>query len=247
VKLFKERYYHDKDPRDDRPNDPNIMPLKDIMNRWYNNQDHVDTFSNQEPLKNGVGDINPGLQGSRVADYSDGSADGFDEPNWDSSEKKSEVSETEMATSTTKNLVYQEVFLTSPAYKWLVANVRREIFLNSTERESMETIKQNILDALPSSRRVNRGKPSESFKITFAIDWDPHAFVEEQGFTEEPDDAIESAITLTGSLKDAQALTCAQYLNQTWPLAGEHTLRLVSDLVRTGPGHWQKCELQGPN
>ena len=49
-----------------------------------------------------------------------------------------------------------------------------------------------------------------------------------------PDEAVEIAITLTGSSKDAQALTCTQYLCQTWPSAGEYTMRLVKDVLRSG-------------
>jgi hypothetical protein len=55
---------------------------------------------------------------------------------------------------------------------------------------------------------------------------DPSAFVREQEYREKPDEVVEITITLTGSAKDAQALTCAQYLCQTWPSVGRHTVGL---------------------
>jgi hypothetical protein len=55
--------------------------------------------------------------------------------------------------------------------------------------------------------------------VTFGIEWDPLAFVKEQEYREKPDEAVEIAITLTGPAKDAQALTCAQYLCQTCRLS----------------------------
>jgi hypothetical protein len=75
------------------------------------------------------------------------------------------------------------------------------------------------------SHKVSRKKSVEAYKITFEIEWDPLAFIKEQEYREEPGEAIERAITLTGYAKDAQALTCAQYLRQTWPLA-RHTIGL---------------------
>jgi hypothetical protein len=92
----------------------------------------------------------------------------------------------------------------------------------------MEAIRQEIIKSLPSSHRVSRKKPADAYTVTFMIEWDPLAFVKEQAYKEEPDEAVEIAITLTGSAKDAQALTCAQYLCQTWPSAGEHTIRILN-------------------
>jgi len=100
----------------------------------------------------------------------------------------------------------------------------------------MEAIRREIISSLPFA---------EAYKITFGIEWDPLAFVKEQEYREEPDEAVERAITLTGSAKDAQALTSAQYLCQTWPSAGEHTMRLVKDVLRCGPGHRHTCKLPG--
>ncbi|KAK3944432.1 hypothetical protein QBC46DRAFT_404341 [Diplogelasinospora grovesii] len=43
---------------------------------------------------------------------------------------------------------------------------------------------------------------------------------------------IADVITLTGSSTDAQALTCEQYLRQTWPATGGHFLRALQGVLR---------------
>ena len=55
--------------------------------------------------------------------------------------------------------------------------------------------------------------------------------VKDQGYAETVDHAIKDAITITGSLEDAQALTTEQYLMQTWPYSGADIIRLVTKVV----------------
>ncbi|KAH8812428.1 hypothetical protein F5884DRAFT_309735 [Xylogone sp. PMI_703] len=138
-------------------------------------------------------------------------------------------------------LAYQNFIFQSPAYEWLLANLRREFFLTSPEPNYMEIIGKKIIQCLPSSHVVSRKRSAESYEITFEIEWSPLAFVSEQMYKEELGEAIENAITLTGSTNDAQALTCAQYLCQTWPLSGEYTIKLIKDVVRSGAGHQHTC------
>jgi hypothetical protein len=74
--------------------------------------------------------------------------------------------------------------------------------------------------------------------MTFRVEWDPLAFLKDQEYKVNFHEAIETAITLTGSSdSDVQALTCIQYLCQTWPVLGEHTIRLVQAVISSGPGH----------
>jgi hypothetical protein len=144
-----------------------------------------------------------------------------------------------------KDPAYRDFIFKAPAYEWLIANLRKECFLAPAEPNSMEAIRRKIIYSLPSSHEVSRKKLAEAYKITFEIEWDPLAFVKEQKYKEQPDEAIEIAITLIGSAKDAQALTCAQYLRQTWPSAGGHTVQLVKDVLRSGRGHRHICKFPG--
>lgn len=63
------------------------------------------------------------------------------------------------------------------------------------------------------------------------VSWDPVAFLREEEYIEKPEDAIERAITLTGSTVSAQALTCGGYLRQTWPSTRDQILDLIKSLV----------------
>ena len=130
------------------------------------------------------------------------------------------------------------------AYQWFVANVQRELYLEPATITEMETVANVIwrrVCSLPSVRSISRTRPPETCIIAFEIDWNPLAFVREQHYPQEPHEAIEIAITLTGGARDAQALTSGQYLCQTWPINGEHTMQLVKDVVRGLPGSRHSC------
>ncbi|KAN0073022.1 hypothetical protein V8E54_009136 [Elaphomyces granulatus] len=140
-------------------------------------------------------------------------------------------------------LAYRDFILNSPAYKWLLASLRKETLLAQANPNSMLAIRQDIINSLPTSHRISRKAPPEAYKITFDISWDPLAFFREQSYGEKPEKVVEKVITLTGSARDAQALTCGQYLCQTWPSAGECVIRLVKDVVQGGPDHRHTCYL----
>jgi len=132
---------------------------------------------------------------------------------------------------------YRDFIVKTPAYSWLVASLQREATVTRATPDLMEDIRGRILSALPSSHRVSRKTPSQQYKATFELDWDPLSFVKEQQYTESPDQALERAITLTGSTNDAQAMTPGDYLSQTWGATGKHVMRLVTDVVRNTTDH----------
>jgi hypothetical protein len=126
---------------------------------------------------------------------------------------------------------YRSLIRGAPAYSWFLNNIRRECTLAPPEPNRIGEIRNTILDAFPSSPKISRRKPAKSFSVSFMINWDPVAFLREEEYTERPEDAIERAITLTGSTVSAQALTCGGYLRQMWPSTGEQILDLVKSLV----------------
>jgi hypothetical protein len=137
--------------------------------------------------------------------------------------------------------LYRDFIVKTPAYSWLVASLYREATLTRATPDLMEGIRGKILGALPSHHKVSRKTSSQEYKATFELDWDPLSFVKEQQYTESPDEALERAITLTGSADDAQAMTTIEYLSQTWPATGKHVMRLVTDVARN-TGHYASCE-----
>jgi hypothetical protein len=139
-------------------------------------------------------------------------------------------------------LGYRGFIFKAPAYEWLLASIRKELLLAPAEPNVMESIRKAIVASLPSSHKVSRKTSAAAYKVTFVLRWNPLAFINQQEYKEEQDEAIGRAITLTGSAGDAQALTCAQYLSQTWPSSGSHIIQLLKDVVRAGPDNRQTCK-----
>lgn len=139
---------------------------------------------------------------------------------------------------------YKDFILATPAYQWFLANLRRELYLEAATETGMETVANVIrkrVCSIPSVRSISRTKPPEACTMAFEIDWNPLAFVKEQEYPQEPHEAIEIAITLTGGARDAQALTSSQYLCQTWPINGEYTMKLVKDVMLGLAGSRHSC------
>lgn len=129
---------------------------------------------------------------------------------------------------------YRDLIIGSPAFGWLLAVLRRESLVEVECSHSMEDIKQKILSSLKSDHKISRSRSAEAFRATFLINWDPITFFKEQGYQGSLEEVIDRVITLTGSAKNAQALTTLQYLHQIWPTTGEHVLQLVKDVL-SGP------------
>lgn len=134
---------------------------------------------------------------------------------------------------------YLKLILASPAYQWLLAALRREVVLNLEDAASMVAIRKAI--AFPRPPRISAKRSVEIFSLTFHIPWDPKQFVKDQNYQEKPEDAICDAITLTGTAKNAQALTTAQYLEQTWPTTGQQILQLIRAIVASEPHEQVPC------
>lgn len=133
---------------------------------------------------------------------------------------------------------FRDVIFKLPAYEWLLSSLRRELLMASIELNSMRKIRNKIFDSLPCShQKVSRKRSVEPSFLVFKIDWDPLAFVKEQAYGVGFDVAVESAIILTGSAGDAQAVTCGQYFRQTWPLTGGHLIEFLKKVVRN-----RRCE-----
>lgn len=137
-------------------------------------------------------------------------------------------------------------FLTSSsAYEELLAQLRREFYLLPAELNIIGDIRGRIISSLPSPRKVSRRISPSSCHAIFQLDWDIIDFFNTQGYLKEPYEVFEGVITITGSLQDAQAATCAQYIKQTWPFIGEIVILLVKDALK-GANHVCQCKCPFP-
>lgn len=137
---------------------------------------------------------------------------------------------------------YRDSLASNPAFQSLLANVKRECLLASQQPNSTGMTKRSILDFLNQSLNPSRHRSAEGCNVTFMIEWDPKIFIRSQRYSERPEHAIEKAITVTGSITNAQALTCRQYLCQTWPSTGLGILLLVKDIVRSEGNFQRSCK-----
>jgi hypothetical protein len=191
------------------------MALEDIISRWLKNLDQPE--SEETPslsTTDRAGSIHDEIKESTDDD------DEFDN-DWQNTESNT----------------YRELVTRNSAYEWLLATLQGELLLKAAENDVKDDIKRQIMRSLPSSDIISRKKCPLSNKMTFILYWDPLGFLKNQKYDRESAFAIESALTVTGDAYNAQAVTCGQYLRQTWPTNGEHTLALIKDLVLVKNDH----------
>ncbi|EGX54367.1 hypothetical protein AOL_s00004g16 [Orbilia oligospora ATCC 24927] len=136
-------------------------------------------------------------------------------------------------TAIDRAIVCRDFILKTPAFEWLVGVLRREIILLTPAElpNYMEITKRSVSECLPSSHRISKNRSAEAFNTIFLTGWKPLIFVNEQEYELKPSEAIERAVILTGSTEDVQALTCVDYLCQTWLSTGKYIIELVKDVI----------------
>ncbi|TGJ85345.1 hypothetical protein E0Z10_g3386 [Xylaria hypoxylon] len=106
--------------------------------------------------------------------------------------------------------------------------------------DAMRNIRYGALRYLPSSHQSHWQDSSPTSSVGFHVDWDPLDYISKQ-YDVTPWDFPGTALTLTGSFTDAQSATCMEYMKQTWPSSGEHTVALLKKVILS-PG-WNDCTL----
>jgi hypothetical protein len=99
-----------------------------------------------------------------------------------------------------------------------------------TKRTALEAITLEV-DATLSSIRTTERPGFPAFQINFDIDWDLPNFLRGQTYGTTWEIAVERAITVTGSSGNAQALSCVDYMSQTWPSSGREVVRVLQKAV----------------
>ncbi|KAF4442817.1 hypothetical protein F53441_11645 [Fusarium austroafricanum] len=135
---------------------------------------------------------------------------------------------------------YREFAPNTEAYSWLLIQLQRDL-ISPVELSAIRDIRDQILSSLPSPQSISRRMPSRSCFARFELDWDILGFFETQKYSNPPDQVLPGIITITGSSCDAQAMTCAQYLDQTWPATGNSMIKLLQRVLQGEEGHTQFC------
>ncbi|KAF7157796.1 hypothetical protein CNMCM6106_003925 [Aspergillus hiratsukae] len=216
---------------DGRDEDGMKMSLSELMFLWN---------SKIDPVKEGTpGECETGLDTTmtiveeRHETPEDEAEDGVQEDDEDQ-ENDDHIDGEHKTTESPDLTVYRNIILEAPAFKALVAALQRECLLVTPESDVMREIGQKLLKHLPLNPRISRKGSPQTFTMKCTVNWDPITFLITQEYTQRPADAFETATTLTGSNRTAQAAPCGRYLSQTWPSTGEHIMGLIKCLILRG-------------
>lgn len=132
---------------------------------------------------------------------------------------------------------YRTLATGTSAYHWLLSAIRKELTLVVEQEEILGNIHKEVGRILPPISKISTRRQADAVKVLYVLLWDPTTFISEQEYSEERTMAMERAITLTGTLRSAQALPCLQYMRQTWPTNGEQILRLIQKLMDSKCGN----------
>ncbi|KAB8217056.1 purine and uridine phosphorylase [Aspergillus novoparasiticus] len=173
--------------------------------------------------------------------------DDFDIPHIDTEAERSAVDDDIPTEDDGNDLpglgTYRDLIMYSPVYKWLLGSLRRELDLQPAEPDARGAIRNRILDSLPFSRIVSRYDQPRIYQVKFTLNWDLMAFVKEQEYDTNKEGFLGRIITITGTRQDAQAMTCLQYLHQTWQSFGANIIQLLEATLLDGPGYKHRCAL----
>ncbi|KAL3457981.1 hypothetical protein BJX64DRAFT_280222 [Aspergillus heterothallicus] len=124
---------------------------------------------------------------------------------------------------------YTDMIRSATSYSKLLVDLRRDITMQLSNPDIMAEVHSQVIAMLPQSRRISRQGPPETFCMSFNVDWDPLAFIQKQEYKAAPKTVIRDAIVVTGGAITAQAMTCVEYMRQTWPSIGEQVLDLIQN------------------
>ncbi|KAL3252159.1 hypothetical protein ABHI18_010239 [Aspergillus niger] len=142
-----------------------------------------------------------------------------------------------------EHATYRKLITGSPVYEWLLGSLRRKLQLHPAEPNVQDAIRDRILKTLPSSRRVSRYDQPTVYQVVYLLKWDPVSFIAEQEYDISKEGFLGKIITITGTSQDAQAMTCLQYLHQTWHSYGANILQLVEAALVDERGYEHRCTL----
>ncbi|GFF93051.1 hypothetical protein IFM53868_07058 [Aspergillus udagawae] len=210
----------------------NDMSLDERFSMWHVDQEMDDPSSAAAR----PGDV-PLMDDDAQLGGDDNNDDNDDNDKKDKNDENDENDETALDDSQLE--MYRNVVTGSTAYQWLLCRLHREASLTTSEASSWKALSTQIRQILYSrreSRLVSSRKAPPKCSAVFQSDWDHLAFIRDQEYKEEPEDAVERAIVIVqGPNGDVEAMPCSEYVGRTWPLFGEHFMGLVKHTVRSKP------------
>lgn len=125
---------------------------------------------------------------------------------------------------------YQHVIENSSAYHWLRSKLEHDLLHSIPGDPYISMIGDAVFDH-DIYRRVSRNSPPAKCIVEYVVDWNLLDFIQSEKYSEAPEDVVVQALTTTGSPTEAEALTCGNYIQRTWPQSGNQFLRLLQELI----------------
>lgn len=92
--------------------------------------------------------------------------------------------------------------------------------------------------------KFSRRKPLAAVTIKLVLDWNPCQLLQRVDFDFKSPENIKNMLRLTGTLKQALALTVAEYMSMVWPGTWEPLVELIIKLITIPEGHMCVSKLQ---
>ncbi|RWA08778.1 hypothetical protein EKO27_g6319 [Xylaria grammica] len=143
---------------------------------------------------------------------------------------------------TTLNTGAYDIALQSHGYLWLVSSLKKDATMVHNTPNAIKHVRYRIICSLPPFDELGEEDSSRTFRVRFRVDWDPLNYISKQYESKKTRDVLGAALTLTGSFTYAQSTTCVEYMKQTWPSSGEHTIALLKKVL-SRPGCWSEGNL----
>ncbi|GJP88347.1 hypothetical protein AnigIFM59636_003606 [Aspergillus niger] len=140
-------------------------------------------------------------------------------------------------------LHYSELLEQFPAYRWLIGRARKILTLDTLGDNVMQDIARAFSLQSPSST-VGCILPPTLYDVDFVLHWDPRSFLRVQEYAGDPVNIFDHVITLTGAPNNAQALTCVQYMRQTWPESSDCVVNFLHKLLEVRENPYSSGSLQ---
>ena len=116
-----------------------------------------------------------------------------------------------------------------------LANLRHDL-RQSVFPSTKSYIREVLLPFLPATALT------PIFSVAVRVKWELQTFLAEEF---DPEDDIASILTITGGISRAQALSCEDYMRQTWPQSGSNTLLAIKHALQAGTSC--KCSSSAAN
>lgn len=141
---------------------------------------------------------------------------------------------------------YNRLATNSWAYKWLLATLQSTCALQTSQTDARLLVAETVrskLHSLPKLRNLSSRRRPASTTVQFVVDWNLPDFLRGQNYGHGLGESLAAAMVVTGDDTNAQACTCLQYMQQTWPVSGEFLLRILQSAMQVSSGeHWGKIQ-----